>query len=262
MSGANVMLTPPNLNLPTSNFKLFKKLLSSKNGKIYDDGIIQVKYRSVFKQSKGKIACQMSSKAPLSLSKVEVISQAGAILKKTKESRKKHPEFFLFVDNLKHFADFAKIQLMYRVNAQQKILNLTLPVFIHHFISPFKIDWNKYNSIYKEYSSNPQVFKLDEFIRNPNSNAPVNDIMTKFRQLFEKVMNLNVKVFPDERNIKFVFGVGIVNASEHKTKKIPVVIELQKFDSDHKHLRLGIRAKYSPFVVQNIFQIIQFFVSS
>lgn len=156
--------------------------------------------------------------------------------------------------------------IKYTQNAQERSLDFSLPIFVHKFLVPHNIPESNFRNFYNEYSAttNPSIFKLDEFITNPAPpNVPLSDVLKKFGSLLGGGLHVKANAWPNPQNVKQVWGTAqYCYKPENEVINLPVLIEIEAYEEDPSTLRMSIRAGGSPFIIQALYQIVLFFVQT
>lgn len=165
---------------------------------------------------------------------------------------------FMNPDNVN---SFPVLSVFYNLNAQEKNLNLSLPIFVHRFISPVTVEQQRYNDIYLRFTQGDQYFKLDEFIKYP---APpsvlLNEVMMKIGSLLTS-LNFKVMPAPNMQKIKYLLACGQLDRANKEAPVVPLIVEIEGFEDNKEVLRLSIRCSQNPLIIHSLYQIIMFFLT-
>ena len=263
LKGKNIMLTPENISLPKYSLKEFRNLLINDIGTLYQDNKLQVNYKSEFNGPQGRVALQfVSHSGPIKVLKADMISDGGLKIQISPIKEGDTPQLMLNIVNFDIISSFPVLQIFYVQNGQERTLSLTLPVFIHKFMSPVALEEQKFMELYSKFTLQDQYYKLDEFIKNPSKdNLPLNEVMKKIGALFNNVIKLKAAPYPNMQNIKLIYAGGQLLRKADDNQAVPLVVEVECFEEYKEYLRLSIRSSFSPFIVQALYQIITFFLS-
>lgn len=263
LKGKNIMLTPENIILPKYSLKEFRNLLINDTGVLYQDNKLQVNYKSEFSGPQGRSALQfVSLSGPIKVIKADMASDGGLKIQISPIKESDTPQIMLNAINFDLITSFPVLQIFYTQSGQERTLSLTLPIFIHKFMTPVTLEEQKYMEIYSRFSLQDQYFKLDEFIKNPSKdNIPLNEVMKKIGALFNNVIKLKALPYPNMQNIKLVYASGQIARKADDNQVVNVVVEVECFEENKEFVRLSIRSSFSAFIVQALYQIITFFLS-
>ncbi len=261
LRGKNILLTPDNIKLPKSSLKELKHLLLHNNGVLYEDKQMSIQYKSQFNGGTGKAALKFIAKSgKINNLNINIASDGG--LKIQLSPIKKGANDFQVMINYSNddiIISFPVLQVFYIQNGQEKTLSLTLPVFVHKFVTPYEMDEARYMQIYNKFSTNDTYFKLDEFIKNPNTSISLNTTMKKIGSLLGGVLKMKVAAYPNMQNIQIVYATAQINRKSNDNPVVPYVIEIECFEENPDFLRLSIRSSFNPFIVHSLYQLITFF---
>lgn len=261
--GKGILLNPNNIELPKLCLQEFRNLLlANLSGVLYQDNHLVVEYKSDFTKATGRAAFQFSSKSfPIKIVKVDVASQGGLIIQTSPPTETATPQFKINITNNDNVYALPTLNVHYKLGGQDKMLLLTLPIFIHRFLTPYQIDDRKYMEIYNRFTNDDNFFKIDDFVKNPApSTVSMNDVMKKIGSLMS---NLNIKVipYPSMQNIKALLGTAQLERQNQSTPSVPVIVEVEGFEDAPEFLRLSIRSSANPSIVASLYKIITVFLS-
>lgn len=264
MRGKNILLNPNNIELPRIGLAEFRNLLiGNLSGVLYQDNHLQVDYKSEFSKASGRAAFQFTAKTtPIKITSVTVLSTGGLQIQTSPVVDGPNPQFRMNLSNTDNVVSFPTLNVIYKQGGQDKTLRLTLPVFIHRFLSPYPIDDRKYMDIYNRFTNDDAFFKLDDFIKNPaQGNVPMVEVMKRIGSL---LTSLNIKVipYPSMQNIKALLGTAQLERANKDQPAIPVIVEFEAFEDAQEFLRLSIRSSVSPSICRSLYKIITVFLAS
>lgn len=263
MRGKNIMLNPNNIDLPKIGLQEFRNLLIGNNaGILYQDNHLQIDYKSEFTKATGRAAFQFTPKTtPVKIGSVTVLSAGGLQVQLSPVVDSATPQFRLNITNTDNVVAFPTLNVLYKQGGQEKSLRLTLPIFIHRFMTPYSIDDKKYMEIYNRFTNDDSYFKLDDFIKNPaQGNVPMNEVMKRIGSLLS---SLNVKVipYPSLQNIKALLGTAQLERANKELPSIPILVEFEAYDDAPEYLRFSIRSSVNPSIVRSLYKIVMVFLS-
>ena len=263
LAGKNILLTPENIQLPKICFREFQNLLlTSSSGILYEDNGMRVDFKSEFSKASGRAAFQFVSKSgPLKVHKASVLSEGGLQIQISPVKDGPSPQLMMNFMNTDNVIGFPTLSVFYNLNSQEKNLNLTLPIFVHRFISAYAMDDKRYMEVYARFTTGDAFFKLDEFIKYPAPpHVPLNDVMRKIGSL---LTNLNFKAmpYPNLQNIRVLLASGQLERSNQESPSIPIIVEIECYENSREYLRLSIRSGANPLIVHSVYQIIMFFLT-
>lgn len=263
MRGKNIMLNPNNIELPKTGLQEFRNLLLGNNsGILYQDNHLQIEYKCEFTKSTGRAAFQFTPKtAPIKIQSVNVVSSGGLQIQVSPIVDSNTPQFKMNMTNTDNIVSFPTLNVLYKQSGQDKTLRLTLPIFIHRFMSPYQIEDKKYMEIYNRFTHDDNFYKLDDFIKNPaQGNVPTNEVMKRIGSLLS---SLNVKVipYPNIQNIKALLGTAQLERSNKDVPSVPLLVEFEAYEDSPEYLRLSIRTSLNPSIVRSLYKIIMVFLS-
>lgn len=263
MRGRNILLNPNNIELPRIGLSEFRNLLmANTSGILYQDNHLQVDYKSEFNKSAGRAAFQFTAKTtPIKISSVAVLSAGGLQIQTSPIIDGPNPQFRINLTNTDNVVSFPTLNVIYKQGGQDKTLRLTLPVFIHRFLTPYAIDDRKYMEIYNRFTNDDAYFKLDDFIKNPaQGNVPLNDVMKQIGSLLSR-LNIKAIPYPNIQNIKALLGTAQLERSSKDQPSIPVIVEFEAYEDAPEFLRFSIRCSSNPFIARSLHKIIMVFLS-
>ena len=263
MKGKGILLNPNNIDLPKLCLQDFRSLLlGSLSGTLYSDNHLLVEYKSEFTKATGRAAFQFSSKSfPIKIMKIDVSSQGGLIIQVSPVTETATPQFKINVTNTDNVFTFPTLNVHYKLGGQDKMLLLTLPIFIHRFLTPYVIDDKKYMEIYNRFTNDDAFFKIDDFVKNPAPpSVPLNDVMTKIGSLLSS-LNIKVIPYPNLQNIKALLGTALLERQNTTIQTVPIIVEFEAYEDAPEFLRLSIRSSVNPSIVTSIYKIIIVFLS-
>lgn len=263
MRGRNILLNPNNIELPKSGLSEFRNLLiNNLNGVLYQDNHLQVDYKSEFNKSSGRAAFQFTAKTtPIKVGSVTVLSAGGLQIQTSPIIDGPNPQFRINISNTDNVIAFPTLNVIYKQGGQDKTLRLTLPIFIHRFLTPYPIDDQKYMQIYNKFTNEDQYFKLDDFIKNPaQGNVPLNDVMKRIGSLMSS-LNIKAIPYPNINNIKALLGTAQLERANKEQPSIPVIVEFEAYEDAPEYLRFSIRCSTNPSIARSLHKIIMVFLS-
>jgi len=212
LAGDNIMLTPDNIQFPAKGIKELKGTFLGTGGVIYEDEDLKINYKGEKEGLIMKVGLQFVTKTGL-LNIHRAIIQRSEGLKMMLSPIKvlDHPQLMINLKVVGAVSHIPVIKISYNQNAQERSLDFGLPIFIHKFLKPHNISYDNFERFYKDFSTtnNPNIFKLDEFIKNPaGPNVPIGDALKKIAGLLSGGFNLNAVPHPSSDVIKKIWASG------------------------------------------------------
>lgn len=267
LSGENIMLTPENFPVPKTGFREFKNTLLHDDGIIFQDQMLKIEYKSMYKGPEVKIAIQfVSTSGNLTIRRANIEQIEGLKMTMSPIKVAEHPQLMMTGVCTGIVNKPPVIMMKYTQNAQERSLEFCLPIFIHKFLNPLALEESKHRAFWHEYSTtnNASMFKLDEFIPNPaGPGVPINEVMNKIGSLLGGGLRIKANAWPNQENCKQVWGSAqYCYKPEGEIVQLPFLIEAEGYEEFPEHIRLGIRAGGSPFIAQSFFQILLLFLQT
>lgn len=138
---------------------------------------------------------------------------------------------------------------------------------MHKFLKPHSISYENFERFYQDFSTtnNPNIFKLDEFIKNPaGPNVPIGDALKKIAALLSGGFNLNAVPHPSPTVIKKIWASGQYTQqadNEAEPTLLPVLLEIEAYQEDPSKFRFSIRCGGSPYIAFALYQIAIFYLT-
>lgn len=266
MQGENIMLTPDNFPVPKTGFKEIRANLIGNKGVIYQDQWVQVQYDSKFNLNRDdpecgdfKIIMQFTSNSgPITIRRANVLSSEGCNLKLHPiKMVNDHPQLFIDGTCIGVVNKLPLLQIKFNQDAQERLLEFSLPIFVHKFFVPEQSDVNTFEQMYAAYNNKNEVFKLDEFIKNPSPGVPLTQVMQKIGGLMGQGIGMQALAYPNPQNCKKVVALArYCFKGKGSNNYFPIICEIEGYEEHYEQLRFSIRTFGSPFLAQALYQVV------
>lgn len=261
LQGLHILTTPPFLEYPAYCLKEFKNILINKEGILFSDSLFQIEFQSESKESQIVVLLTFRSKTgPLKVTSIKLDEQNGLNFNVSPVKHGETSQIRILFSNISCPISFPSLQVLYNINAVDKMISILIPIFVHNFLTSNILCQSDYFDTYTKFTLNNDFFKLDEFIRNPAVEQPLVAVMKKIGNILKIIMNFYINYYPGESDMKIIYGSATLNTNNGSIAPATILIEIECFEEAKEFLRISIRNSQSPLITRSIYQIINLFM--
>jgi AP-2 complex subunit alpha len=253
-----------------ANYTEFKSLITSTTGVLLNNDKLQIDYKSEFQGNQGKIAMQFVSKngQPLTNIAMQIVNAPHIQFNITPVKYDDNPKVLIQATLISPSAAIPHLQLIYVQGDQKTGVELAFPCTANKFtvsvdmpIANFKKFWDEYTA-----SSNPNYFRIDNFIKNPAPpNVPITDVLKKVGALLNNGLGLKANGLPDMNNLKEVYAAAQYTFKPENAANpvnLPFMVQVEGFTENTSFLRFSLRGAGSAEVIKAFYQIIMTYLGA